>query len=255
MFDCGTLTVAPARFRLKTEEIATTDLSVPCFLVAHPQGRLIWVPGAVPDADWIATGEPVVHHLVLPDLGERDVTLRKPLMAQLSEVGYEPGDITYLAFSHYHWDHTANANAFAAATWLVRQVERDGMFADKPPGVTQPSSYAALENTKTVIIQDDEHDVFGDGAVIVKRASGHTPGHQVLYVKLPKTGGPLLSGDLYHFPNRTLKRVATFDFDQEQTAVSRNAIEVFLAKTGAQLWIQHDHVGNSRLKKAPAYYE
>ena len=250
VFDCGTLKVDPARFRLKQEEVATTDLSVPCFLVAHPQGRLIWDPGAVPDADWIPTGAPVVHHLVLPDSGERDLTLRKPLMTQLSEVGYSPADITYLAFSHYHYDHTANANAFAAATWLVRQVERDAMFADKPPGVTQPSSYAALKNSRTVIIQSDEHDVFGDGTVIMKLAAGHTPGHQVLYVKLPKTGGVVLSGDLYHFSEaRTLKRVATFDFDQAQTSVSREAIEAFLTKTGAQLWIQHDYVGNSSAEK------
>ena len=107
-----------------------------------------------------------------------------------------------------------------------------------------------------MIIQSDEHDVFGDGAVIMKLASGHTPGHQVLYVKLPKTGGVVLSGDLYLFAEaRTLKRVATFDFDQDQTPVSREAIVAFLAKTGAQLWIQHDQVGNSRLKKGPAYYE
>jgi hypothetical protein len=49
--------------------------------------------------------------------------------------------------------------------------------------------------------------------------------------------------------------VTIFDFDQAQTAVSREAIEAFLAKTGAQLWIQHDSIGNSRLKKAPDYYE
>jgi len=256
VFDCGSLNVDPVRFRLTKEEVATTELSAPCFLIAHPQGRLIWDPGAVPDADWVPTGDPVVHHLVLPDLGERDVTLRKPLMAQLSEAGYSPGDITYLAFSHYHWDHTANANGFAGATWLVRQVERDAMFAEKTPGVTRPSTYAALKNSKTVIIPSDEHDVFGDGSVIMKLAAGHTPGHQVLYVKLPTTGGVVLSGDLYHFPEaRTLKRVATFDFDQAQSSVSRDAIEAFLAKTGAQLWIQHDHVGNTRLKKAPEYYE
>lgn len=77
-----------------------------------------------------------------------------------------------------------------------------------------------------------------------------------MYVKLPKTGGVVLSGDLYHFPEaRTLKRVATFDFDQAQTLIARQVIEAFLVKTGAQLWIQHDHVGNTRLKKAPDYYE
>ena len=256
VFDCGTLKADPARFRLKPEEVATTDLSVPCFLIVHPRGRLIWDAGAVPDTDWTPIGGPVTHHLLLQDRSERDLTLRKPLMAQLREAGYSAADITFLAFSHYHYDHTANANTFAGATWLVRQVERDAMFAEKLPGLTQASYYAALKNSKTVIIPSDEYDVFGDGTVIMKLASGHTPGHQVLYLKLPRTGGVVLSGDLYHFPeSRTLKRVATFDFDQAQTPVSRDAIEAFLTKTGAQLWIQHDYIGNSRLKKAPDYYE
>lgn len=256
VFDCGTLKADPARFRLSKEEVATTDLSVACFLVAHPQGRLIWDAGAVPDADWTPTGGEVAHHLVLPDGGERDVTLRAPLMRQLAEVGYSPADITYLVFSHYHWDHTANANAFQSATWLVRQVERDAMFAENPPGVTRPSAYAALKNSKTVIIESDEHDVFGDGTVVIKLAPGHTPGHQILYLKLPNTGPIVLSGDLYHFPEaRALKRVPTFDFNQQQTPVTREAIEAFLTSTGAQLWIQHDSAGNARLKKAPEYYD
>ena len=85
-------------------------------------------------------------------------------MPQLAEAGYSPSDITHLALSHYHYDHTANANAFASATWLVRQVERDAMFAAKPPGVTRPSSYAALKNSKTVIIESDEYDASGTTA-------------------------------------------------------------------------------------------
>jgi hypothetical protein len=28
-----------------------------------------------------------------------------------------------------------------------------------------------------------------------------------------------------------------------------------LKKTGAQLWIQHDFLGNAKLKKAPAFYD
>ena len=256
VFDCGTLQADPARFRLKKEEVATTNLSVPCFLIAHPQGRLIWDPGAVPDADWTPTGGAVAHHLSLPDGSERDLILRKPLLTQLSEIGYSPAEISHLAFSHYHYDHTGNANAFASAFWLVRRVERDAMFAEKPPALTQPLSYSALKTRNTVIIESDEHDVFGDGTVIMKLAAGHTPGHQVLYVKLPKTGGVVLSGDLYHFSEaRTLKRVATFDFDQAQTPFAREAIEAFLVKRSAQLWIQHDYVSNTRLKKAPDYYE
>jgi N-acyl homoserine lactone hydrolase len=92
--------------------------------------------------------------------------------------------------------------------------------------------------------------------VVVKSAFGHTPGHQVLYVKLAKTGGVVLSGDLYHYPEeRTLNRLPVADFDQEQTRRSREALDVFLKETGAQLWIQHDLVSHARLKKAPDYYD
>jgi len=257
VFDCGTLHIADlGRFQLKKEEVATSDLAVACFLVVHPKGTLIWDPGAVPDAAWKPTGTAVTHHIVLPDSGERDVTMIRPLLVQLAEVGYSPSDITYLALSHYHYDHTANANEFARATWLVRQAERDAMFAEKPPGVTQPSTYAALRKSKTRIIKSDEQDVFGDGNVVIKVALGHTPGHQMLYVKMAKTGGVLLSGDLWHYPEeRTLDRVPTFEFNQEQTRATRVAIEAFLKKTGAQLWIQHDFTANAKLKKAPQYYE
>jgi glyoxylase-like metal-dependent hydrolase (beta-lactamase superfamily II) len=257
VFDCGTLHIADTgRFGLKPEEVATSDLSIPCFLVVHPKGTLLWDTGAVPDAAWKPTGKAVTHHVVLPNSQERDVTMVKPLRQQLVEVGYSPGDITYLALSHYHYDHTANANLFGSAIWLVRQNERDAMFAPTPPAVTQPSTYAALRDSKTIIIKTDDYDVFGDGTVVIKSAPGHTPGHQMLYLKLAKTGGVLLSGDLYHYPEEhTLDRVPTFEFDAKKTRETRVITEAFLKKSGAQLWIQHDLKANARLKKAPDYYE
>jgi len=182
--------------------------------------------------------------------------MRKSLSSQLKELGYSPSGITYLALSHYHYDHTANANQFAGATWLVREIERDAMFAEKPPGTTQPSTYAALRNSKTLILNEDEHYVFGDGTVVIKSAPGHTPGHQILYLKLAKTGGVVLSGDLYHYPEeRPLDRVPTFDFNQEQTRATRVIVDAFLKKTGAQLWIQHDFYGDAKLKKSPDFHE
>src|SRR2546427_252558 len=95
VFDCGTIHVPdPARFRLKKEEVAATDLSVACYLVVHPKGTLIWDTGAVPDAAWKPTGGPVVVHIVLPNSQQRDVNVRNPLNAQLKEVGYSPTDGT-----------------------------------------------------------------------------------------------------------------------------------------------------------------
>ncbi len=257
VFDCGLLHNTDAgRFNFKKEELATMDMSVACFLVAHPKGTLMWDTGAVPDGAWKPTGNPALQHIVLPDSQERNVTMVKPLKAQLAELGYSPSDITYLALSHYHYDHTANANDFAGATWLVHEVERNAMFDDKPPATTQPSTYSGLRNSKTTIIKGDDYDVFGDNTVVIKLAPGHTPGHQVLYVNLAKTGGVVLSGDLYHYPEeQTLDRVPIFEFSPPQTRATRTVIDEFLKKTNAQLWIQHDLKGNAKLKKSPEFYD
>ena len=257
VFDCGVLhNPDMARFNLKKEDVTTTDMSMACFLVAHPKGNLIWDTGAIPDDSWTPTGAMLTQHVTLPDGQTREADVDKSLRGQLAEIGYSASDINYLALSHYHYDHTGNANEFAGATWLVRQADRDAMFGGKYSGSLQPSTFSALEKSKTIILKDDEYDVFGDGSVIIKSAPGHTQGHQVLYVKLAKTGGVVLSGDLYHYPaEKTLDRVPTFEFSQEQTRASRVAVDAFLKKTGAQLWIQHDFDGNAKLKKSPQFYE
>ena len=255
VFDCGTLGGDPARFNLKRDEMATSDMSVSCYLVVHANGALIWDTGAVPDME-VKSENQRTRHLVVIANAERYVTLAKSLKTQLAEAGYTPADIGYVALSHYHWDHTANANEFARATWLVRKVERDAMFADKLPDLVQRATFTALRNSKTVIINTDDHDVFGDGSVVIKWAPGHTPGHQTLLVKLTKTGPVLLSGDLYHYPEeRTLDRVPTFEADPGQTRRTRTAIDTFLKNSRAQLWIQHDFSASAALKKAPAFYD
>jgi glyoxylase-like metal-dependent hydrolase (beta-lactamase superfamily II) len=92
--------------------------------------------------------------------------------------------------------------------------------------------------------------------VLIKHAPGHTPGHQILFLKLPQTGAVVLSGDLYHYPQmRTLDRVATFDWDENQTRATRTEIDAFLKRTAAGLWIQHDLPSNRKLRKSPGYYE
>jgi glyoxylase-like metal-dependent hydrolase (beta-lactamase superfamily II) len=257
VFDCGTLDIADTgRFRLKREEVATDKLSVGCYLVVHPRGKLIWDTGAVPDGMVTPGNAATRYRVVLPDAQERFVTLKQSLKAQLAGAGYTPADITHVVLSHYHYDHSANTNDFASANWLVRQVERDAMFAVKPPDLTQPSTYSVLRGAKTTIIKTDDYDVFGDGTVVIKFAPGHTPGHQVLSLKLAKTGRIVLSGDLYHYPEeRRLGRIPTFDDNQEQTAKTRAALDVFLKKNNAQLWIQHDFTANAKLKKAPQYYD
>jgi glyoxylase-like metal-dependent hydrolase (beta-lactamase superfamily II) len=130
------------------------------------------------------------------------------------------------------------------------------MFAEPPSPRTEPANFSALKNSKTTIITDRDYDVFGDGTVMIKSAPGHSPDHQVLFLKLAKTGPVLLSGDLYHYPEeRKLSLIPTTEFNPSQTIASRAAIEAFLKQSGAQLWMQHDFIGTAKLKKSPAFYE
>ena len=248
VMDCGVIKgLAVTMFGFKEGEVPIRDFVVPCYLVVHPKGTLMWDVGVIPDEAFPSGGGPVTQGIS---------TATKTLKAQLAEIGYKPADITYLSLSHYHSDHTANANQFAASTWLVPLAERNAMFATTAAGIMQQSSYSALKSSKTVILGSDDYDVFGDGTVVIKSAPGHTPGHQVLFLKLANTGPLLVAGDLYHYPEEgTMKRFPTFEFNKLQSAESRVAIDEFLKKTGAQMWIEHDAATFAKLKKSPAYYD
>src|SRR4029434_10361173 len=120
--------------------------------------------------------------------------VKMTLRGQLAEIGYSPADITYVAISHAHKDHTANLNQFAASTWLVRTRAREVMWAPGNERV-EPAFYKDLERSKSIAIDKDEYDVFGDGTVVIKAAPGHTPAHQVLVLRLPDTRRGLRVGE------------------------------------------------------------
>jgi N-acyl homoserine lactone hydrolase len=255
VLDGGVLASETARYRLTDADVQEVPISVASFLIVHPRGVLLWDAGAV--ADHERSGDiGYEQRLVRKDGGERFVKLGKTLTSQLAAAGYKPSDVTYLALSHYHWDHTADANMFAGATWLASKVEHDAMFSADPPGGARPETFTALKNAKTTLITTPDYDVFGDGSVVIKQAPGHTEGHAVLFVKLANTGPLVISGDLYHYPaERTLHRLPTFEVSEAQTAKSREAIEAFIAQSKSQLWIQHDLVHHRTLKKSPEFYD
>ena len=253
VFDCGLLTMsAPATFGFTKEEVGEKQpFAVPCYLVVHPKGTLMWDVGVIPDAQVNGAAQGIS-------------TVTKTLKSQMAEIGYTAADIKYLALSHLHSDHTANANDFAGSTWLVHQNERDAMFAPPPPpgggrgrgGPMQVSNFNKLKDSKTTILTEADYDVFGDGTVVIKYAPGHTPGHQILFLRLKQSGPILIAGDLYHLPQEiNMHRFPTFEFDKEQSAASRAKVEAFVQQTGARLWIEHDLPTFTTLKKSPAFYE
>jgi glyoxylase-like metal-dependent hydrolase (beta-lactamase superfamily II) len=248
VFDNGTISgLDPAVFNFKREELREVDFVNASYLIVHPRGTLMFDSGGIPDAEFKGNSSSVTEGVM---------TATKPLLPQLAAAGYSPRDITYFALSHYHSDHTANASEFAGATWIVQKAERDYMFGDNPQGIIQPATFAALRSAKTRVLDDEDFDVFGDGTVVVLSTPGHTPGHQVLAVKLASRGTVVLGGDLYHYPEeRTTGRTPTFEFDAEQSKASRARIETYLEDNDAVLWIEHDAATHAALPKSPQYLD
>jgi len=249
VFDVGSLKSRDPK-PLLDRGVTITDMSVTAYLIVHPRGTLLWDAGTIPD-ELVKPGGTTVER----------ATVHKTLSGQLAEIGYKPGDINYLALSHYHYDHSANANQYSGSTWLVQAPERAAMFPDTPPAnpidPNVAAKFSALKNAKTTILNGD-HDVFGDGSVVIISTPGHTPGHQSLYVRLAKSGPLVLSGDLYHYPSeRTLKDFLPFGGrgNDAQEAASKAKVEALLKDKGATFWIQHDIVADAKLKKSPAFYD
>ena len=246
VLDGGTLTLDdPSGFGVTIADVkGFAAMPVPAYLVVHPMGTLLWDAG-LGDA---LVGRPTEE----TQRGRFGQVVTATLKGQLADVGYSPDDITYLAMSHLHFDHVGNANDYASATWIVQKADREAVdFSDRE----RTAAYSALEQSQALVI-DGDHDLFGDGTVVIKWTPGHTPGHQSLFVNLAATGPIVLSGDLYHYEaERTLNKMPPREVGPGVTAASRAALEALVAETSAQLWVQHEPMLWATLKKSPAYYE
>ena len=218
-----------------------------CYLIKHAQGWMLWDTG---NADRLAA---------MPNGMQTPVAtayMKKPLAESLKELGVAPAQIQHFAMSHHHGDHSGNANYFGESTLYMQQAEYDAVFGAEPQKYNVAvANFEKLRGAKTVKLNGD-HDVFGDGSVVIKPTPGHTPGHQSLAVRLPRTGLVLLSGDMVHQTvNWDAKRAPGFNFNVARSVQSMQEVDAFLKQTAAKLWINHDMAQNASIPKAPAYVE
>ena len=212
-----------------------------CYLLHHTKGWMLWDTG-IPDAvaampQGQAPADPKAVRWRMP----------KTLAAQIGELELKPSDIKYVAVSHTHPDHIGNVELFPQSMLLVQKAEYDW---------PTPLGIGRFKADHPVTKLEGDHDVFGDGSVTIFATPGHTPGHQSLLVKLPRTGAIVLSGDAVHFQgNFDARIVPSMNVDGEKTKASMQRIADVMAREHAQLWINHDKTQRDKLKLAPAVYE
>lgn len=231
--DCGRITVADADAFADDGSYkgVSRNLVVPCYLIRHPKGDLIWDTGLPQSIADLPGG-----------VGPGGIVIAHKLTDQLKQLGLTPADIEYLSISHSHFDHIGNAGLFAGSTWIVDADERVHAFRPQARAdAIQFGAYSKLETARTLLIEGDaSHDVFGDGSVTIVQAPGHTPGHTVLLVRLAKAGPVLLTGDMWHLAeSRAARRVPRFNFDRAATLRSMDKVEKLARQTRARVVRQH----------------
>lgn len=212
-----------------------------CYLIKHKQGWFLWDTG-IPDAvaampNGLAPADP------------KAVTWKRPktLASQLQQIGVKPADVKAMGVSHTHPDHIGNVEMFPQAMLYVQKAEYDWPGANNEP---------RFKPSHPVELLSGDKDVFGDGSLTILSTPGHTPGHQSLLVKLPKTGAVVLSGDAVHFrSNWENRRVPSMNANKDQSLASMQKIADTLSKEKAQLWINHDKAQRDSQKMSPEFYE
>lgn len=243
VLNCGEGTAGDiSRWTPGLNEGKSMDFVDSCYLIKHSsKGWFLWDTGI---ADAVAA---MPNGLVPTD--PKAVTWRRPktLAAQLEQLGLKPDDVKAMAVSHTHPDHTGNVELFPQAMLYVQKAEYDWPGANNEPRFKPSHPVELLAGDK---------DVFGDGSVTILSTPGHTPGHQSLLVKLPKTGAVVLSGDAVHFKdNWDNRRVPSMNANKDQSAASMQKIADTLTKEKAQLWINHDKAQRDSQKMAPEFYD
>jgi len=103
-----------------------------------------------------------------------------------------------------------------------------------------------LRTVETVFFEG-EHDVFGDGKVIIIPTPGHSPGHSVLLVKLKNEGAVMFSGDLFHLAESRERKIVPM--------INMDVFNARVEKEGAKVIIQHDLNEFKTLPKIPEYLD
>jgi N-acyl homoserine lactone hydrolase len=219
------------------------------FMVEHPAGRMMFDTGANPAAvkkpeDYRPSRE--FHSAVT----EADLA-----PSRLAEVGLKPEQIDLVANSHLHYDHAGGNRFFTHAQFLVQFDELQGAWW---PESYARDNYCREDFDLTVKYEELEgdHDVFGDGSVVLIQTPGHTRGSQSLVLRLRDAGTMVLAQDaVYLRENLDDLVLAPTCWDQRAMLHSFKRLRDLRRIDNAVVVPGHDIDAWAQLKHAPDYYD
>jgi len=222
---------------------------VPCYVVAHPRGRLLFDTGIHRQARVDPVGRLGAQRAARFGIrsGPAD-----DVLSQLTLLGLGPDDLRYVANSHFHFDHCGGNEFFPRATFLVQRREMEAARAAAGSFAGYAPSAQDFDHPLDYQLVDGEHDVFGDGQVVLIPTYGHTPGHQSLRLRGGKGEDLLLTADAcYTRENMDRDLLPTVLWDAPEMSRSLAMLRDLRERRGATLVYGHDPAQWQGLRQAP----
>ncbi len=176
----------------------------------------------------------------------------------LARLGLMPSDVDVIFVGHLHWDHAGG----------LKELRRCGCGAEIH---LQHDEWAHAQTDPSVFpddLMDDQGQPLqfklhrGEYEVVpgveAVATPGHTAGHMSMWIELPKGPPVLLAGDAADLQENLDHEIAPGGLWQENEAMAIDSIrklKALAARTGAQLWPNHDIAFYKRLQVFPLAYE
>jgi N-acyl homoserine lactone hydrolase len=226
---CGSFQ-APINFFIEGGGTSFLHVPVTAYLIDHPKGRALF-----------DTGLGLRFRRQMDEvLGPLEVGFAvddsADIAARLRQIEVDPGSIRWIINSHLHPDH-AGGNAFIPnATILVQTLELTYAREQKDDRLYHTDD---MDTGHPVRLIDGEHDLYGDGSVILFPTPGHTPGHQSARIKLPDGDAILAADCCYLKQSLDTMTVSSLSADREQSLRTLRRLAALRA-TGVRIFYGHD---------------
>src|SRR6266851_3410528 len=228
---CGYLEVDTSF--LLAKQPGRIKIPIPSFLIEHPKGRVIFDTGLHRD---LQNGPGRIG--ALGNVFQIHFKPGEELGARLRARQVAPERIDYLINSHLHFDHVGGNADLPNAKMIVQR--REWEAASNPDQIRRNGyNRADFDLGHQLQLVDGEHDLFGDGSVVLIPTHGHTAGHQSLRVRLDN-GEVVLTADSCYM-RKVLEDMVLPPFAHDFDAM-RQVIERFRAmeRDGTRLIFGHD---------------
>lgn len=171
------------------------DFAMTAVLVKHPKGDVLVDTGLGRAIDTQMRAMPFWFRATTSFSRARSAA------EQLDAAGYDRRALRAILLTHAHWDHASGVPEFAGTpVWVTAEERR---FIDDGGWIT-----AVARGNEGVRYEEyafeggaylgfpKSHDVYGDGAIVVVPAPGHTPGSVIVFLTLASGKRFALVGDL-----------------------------------------------------------